>query len=365
LSADPLGPRQVPLLTAGLPGTGGVIRVVPEDFRVEEIPLYPASGTGDHLYLRVEKVGRNTQDVVREVARKLSVRERDVGVAGLKDLRALAVQTLSVPLAPHVPPEEQMSRAAAVVGGGFRVLSVERHGNKLRTGHLVGNRFEIAVRGCVPDALARAERIAAELRARGAPNLFGSQRFGKRGDNAALGAAILRREANVRDRFLRKLALSALQAELFNRCLAARLSDGLFARAIAGDVLRKRASGGLFVCEDPAFDSRRVESAEIDPAGPLPGHSLFAARGDALAREEAVIAEAGVDPATFAAGGGGLTGTRRPYRIPAADLEVRSAGEDALLLAFTLPPGSYAASIVREIVKEEVDEAPSGESQLP
>src|SRR5205823_4736061 len=145
--------------------------------------------------------------------------------------------------------------------------------------------------------------------------------------------------AQVRDRFLRKLALSALQAELFNRCLAARLHDGLFARAIAGDVLRKRASGGLFVCEDPDVDSRRVESAEIDPAGPLPGHSLFAALGDALAREEAVVAEAGIDPASFAAGGGELAGTRRPCRIPAADLEIRCAGETTLL-AFTLPPGT-------------------------
>jgi tRNA pseudouridine13 synthase len=358
--SDRLAPRSVPLLTADLPGTGGIVRAVPEDFRVEEIPLYPASGTGDHLYLRIEKVGRNTQDVVREVARALSVRERDVGVAGLKDLRAVAVQTLSVPLAPRVPPEEQVSRAAALQGPGFRVLSVTRHGNKLRTGHLAGNRFEIAVRGCLPDALPRAERIAADLRARGAPNLFGPQRFGKRGDNAALGARILRREANVRDRFLRKLALSAVQAELFNRCLGARLQDGLFGRALAGDVLRKRASGGLFVCEDPETDSRRVESAEIDPAGPLPGHSLFAARGEALAREEATVAEAGVDPATFPVGGGELAGARRPYRIPASDLEVRPGGNDSLLLAFTLPAGSYAASIVREIVKGEMDE-PSAE----
>ena len=356
----PLAPRPVPLLTADLRGTGGMVRAVPEDFRVEEIPLYPASGSGDHLYLRIEKVGRNTQDVVRDVARLLSVRERDVGVAGLKDLRAVAVQTLSVPLAPRVPPEEQMSRAGALSGPGFRVLSVARHGNKLRTGHLAGNRFEITVRGCVSGALPRAERIAAELRARGAPNLFGPQRFGKRGDNAELGGAILRREANVRDRFLRKLALSALQAELFNRCLAGRLEEGLFARALAGDVLRKRASGGLFVCDDPETDSRRVESAEIDPAGPLPGHSLFAARGDALAREAAIVEDAGVDPATFAVGGGELAGARRPYRIPAADLEIRSGGEDSLVLAFSLPPGSYAASIVREIVKAEVDE-PGGE----
>ncbi|MFL5439734.1 MAG: tRNA pseudouridine(13) synthase TruD [Myxococcales bacterium] len=351
-----LAPRDVPLLTADLPGTGGCVRVAPEDFRVEEIPLYPASGSGDHLFLKIEKIGCNTQDVVRGLSRLLAVRERDVGVAGLKDRRAVAVQTVSAPLLPRIPAEEQLARAASLAGEGFRVLSAALHGNKLRTGHLSGNRFEIVVRGCVPDAVARAERIAAVLRARGAPNLFGPQRFGRRGDNAALGAAILRREANVRDRFLRKLALSALQAELFNRCLAARLADGLFGRAIRGDVLRKRASGGLFVCQDPDTDARRIESAEIDPAGPLVGHALFAAADEARAREESVVAEAGVDPATFAVGGGELLGARRPYRIPAADLEVRPAGPDSLLLRFTLPPGGYAASIVREIVKAPADD---------
>ncbi|MFL5375687.1 MAG: tRNA pseudouridine(13) synthase TruD, partial [Myxococcales bacterium] len=112
----------------------------------------------------------------------------------------------------------------------------------------------------------------------------------------------------------------------------------------------------LFVCQDPDTDARRLESAEIDPAGPLVGHALFAAADEARGREESVVAEAGVDPATFAVGGGELLGARRPYRIPAADLEVRPAGPDSLLLRFTLPPGGYAASIVREIVKAPADD---------
>jgi tRNA pseudouridine13 synthase len=357
LDPGPLAPSPVPLLTEDLPGTGGTLRTVPEDFRVEEIPLYQPSGTGDHLYLGIEKVGRNTQDVARELSRILGARERDVGIAGLKDLRAVTVQTLSFPLEPRVPAEEQVARAASISGPGFRVLWAARHGNKLRTGHLVGNRFEIVVRGCSGDALGRAGRIAAALRARGAPNLYGAQRFGRRGDNATLGGAILRRERVIRDRFLRKLALSAFQAELFNRCLSARIRDGLFDRAIGGDVLRKRASGGLFVCEDAEAESRRVESAEIDPAGPLPGHSLFAARGEALAREEAVLAAAGVDPATFLAGGGELLGARRPYRVAVADLEAAGREDGVLLLRFSLPRGSYAAAVLREIVKGPMEDA--------
>jgi len=280
----------------------------------------------------------------------LEVHERDVGYAGLKDKRAIAVQRFSIPVPPHSP--DFAARAAASAGPGWRVRSVALHGNKLRPGHLRGNRFRVVVRGVRPDALERAERIASELRARGAPNLYGAQRFGMRGDNAALGAAILRREAAPRDRFLRRLALSALQAELFNRCLAARLSDGLFHRAILGDVLRKRATGGLFVCEDAAVESQRVRAGEIDPAGPLPGHALFAARAEAAAREAAVLAEAGIDPRSFVVGGGEMEGARRPYRVPVEDLRVDVVTADALAISFALPKGSYAACVLREITKE-------------
>ena len=222
--------RAVPLLTGDLPGTSGMVRVAEEDFFVEELPLYEPSGSGEHLLLTVEKRGRTTPEVAKEIALLLGARERDAGTAGLKDRRAVTVQRISV--ATRAPAEE----ALRIKGPGFRVLAAARHGNKLRPGHLRGNRFRIVVRGVVPEALPRAEAICARLRAQGAANLFGPQRFGKRGDNAALGHAILLRETQVRDRFLRRMALSALQSELFNRCLAARIADGLFGTAIAGDV---------------------------------------------------------------------------------------------------------------------------------
>src|SRR5205823_14255392 len=289
--------RPVPLLTPELPGTSGIIRVADEDFQVEELPLYPASGVGEHLYLTVEKRGRTTPEVAREIARGLGAPEREVGSAGLKDKRAVTVQRISVKT--KAPAEE----ALRLSGPGYRVLAAARHGNKLRPGHLRGNRFRIVIRGVVPGALPRAQAVCARLRESGTANLFGPQRFGRSGDNASLGRAILLRERQVRDRFLRRLALSALQSELFNRCLSARIADGLFAKAIEGDVMKKRATGGLFVCEDPRADNERVAAGEIDPAGPLPGHALFASRGEAFRREQAVLSDAGVDPQWFAAGG--------------------------------------------------------------
>ena len=344
-----LAPRPVPLLTQDLPGTGGSVRVSEDDFRVEELPLYPASGEGEHLYLTVEKRGRTTQDVVRELASALHLPEREVGTAGLKDKRAVTVQRISVPARAVVGDPLELK------GPGFRVVEATRHGNKLRAGHLRGNRFTVVVRGCDP---ARSAPACDWLRQHGAANLFGPQRFGQRHDNAALGAAILLRDPAAaragRDRVLRRLALSALQSELFNRCLAARIADGLFEQALEGDVLKKRATGGLFVCEDPLADGPRVRAAEIDPAGPLPGHSLFAARGAVLLREEAVVAGAGIDPRSFAAGGGEMEGARRPYRVPVEDLLAEAAG-DTLTLSFSLPRGSYGVAVLREVMKTEAD----------
>jgi tRNA pseudouridine13 synthase len=350
---DPLAPRPVPLLTPDLPGTSGLVRVAEDDFYVEELPLYEPSGAGEHLYLTVEKRGRTTAEVAAEIARVLGARERDVGTAGLKDKRAVTVQRISV--RSKVPAED----ALRLQGRGFRVVAAARHGNKLRPGHLRGNRFRIVVRGVVPEANARAGAICARLAEVGAANLFGSQRFGKHGDNAALGRAILLRERQVRDRFLRRIALSALQSELFNRCLAARIADRLFATAIDGDVLKKRATGGLFVCEDPRADAPRVLSGELDVAGPLPGHSLFASRGEAARREQAVLAGSHIDSDSFASAGDEMQGARRPYRIAPNELRVEVVGDGALVVSFALPKGSYAVSVLREITKTDVEEADS------
>jgi tRNA pseudouridine13 synthase len=349
-----LAQAEVPLLCADLPGAGGLTRVSEDDFRVEELPLYQPSGAGEHLYLTVEKTGRTTPEIAREIAAAMGARERDVGTAGLKDKRGVTVQRISI--AGKLPVED----ALKLSGPGWRVLAAARHGNKLRPGHLRGNHFRIVVRGVAEGGLARAVAICERLRAQGAANLFGPQRFGKYGDNAELGRKILLRDPAAqkaaRDRFLRRMALSALQSELFNRCLAARIADGLFARAIEGDVLKKRGTGGLFVCENPATDTPRVAAFELDPAGPLPGHSIFAARGEALSREEAVIAEAGVDPASFAAGGDEMEGARRPYRIPVDELRVEPLAEEALVLSFALPKGSYALSVLREVTRSPTDE---------
>jgi tRNA pseudouridine13 synthase len=343
----------LPFVTAELPGSGGVVRHTPEDFQVDEVPAYLPSGTGSHLYLRIEKRGRTTRDAVRTLAHALGVPERDAGWAGMKDRDAVTTQWLSFPAAKDPDP-------ASLAAPGLRVLEVSRHGNKLKAGHVRANRFAIAVRG---GALARAAAAAEALAERGLPNFFGPQRFGVEGRNAEVGRALLLGAASPeakrasRDRFLRRLSLSAYQSSLFNRWLAERMADGLFATAIAGDVLKKLDTGGLFTCEDPAVDGPRVARFEVSPAGPMFGHKLRPAEGDALARETRLLAAEGIALADFARGGGETEGTRRPARLRVAvALEPLPQEPEAGYLArFELPKGSYATVVLRELMKSEAE----------
>lgn len=335
----------LPFATAGLPGSGGELRRSPEDFRVDELPAYLPSGTGPHLYLRIEKRGRTTREVLRDLARALGVPDRDAGYAGLKDRDAVTTQWLSFPV-------ERDPDPATLGGPGLRVLEVSRHGNKLRTGHVRANRFSLAVRG---GDLDRARACAAALLARGLPNFFGPQRFGAEGRNAEVGRALITGQRTpeagraARDRFLRRLCLSAFQSHLFNRWLAERMADGLFAVALPGDVLKKLDSGGLFTCEDPALDTPRVERFEVSPAGPMFGHKLRPAAGEALVREERVLSEEAVTLADFARGRGEAEGTRRAARLR---VEVALEPlEDGYRASFELPRGSYATVVMRELTK--------------
>lgn len=351
-----LTPRPLPLLTADLPGTGGTIKVTPEDFVVDEVPAYVPSGTGQHLYLWIEKCQLTTNDVAHMLARCLGVNERDIGYAGQKDRHALTRQWFSV---------ATNKDDLRLDDDRARVLTASRHGNKLRLGHSKGNRFTLVLRGVEPSAEARAQAIFARLAATGLPNFFGPQRFGRNHDNAALGAALLglgehpdAKRAS-RDRHTRRLALSALQSELFNRCLTERITDGLWDRVIAGDVLQRRG-GGSFTTTDVALDTERLIKGEVDVTGPMPGpRERPEAQGEAREREDRVLAAAGIPRDAFVNGRGEAEGARRSYRIPLVDVIVRALdaneNDTALELTFALPPGSYATRVVAELTKTTID----------
>jgi len=176
----------LPYLTADLPGTSGRLKDSPEDFMVDERLLYEPSGQGEHIYIRIEKRALSTFEAVRRIGRALGVSPRDIGYAGMKDTAAVARQTLSV-----AGVTESAARALSL--DGITILDAKRHGNKLRLGHLKGNRFRATIRAAAPEALDRACAILRVLESRGVLNFFGPQRFGTRHRNVAVGAAILRR----------------------------------------------------------------------------------------------------------------------------------------------------------------------------
>jgi tRNA pseudouridine13 synthase len=318
----------LPFLTSDLAGTGGQLRVTPEDFVVEELPAYPPAGRGDHVMVWLEKRGLTTPAAVAALARALGVEARDVGCAGMKDRHAVTRQWLSLP--PPVTPEA----ARAVALDGIAVLAAERHPHKLRTGHLRGNRFAITVRGVGDDAAARARAIVERL-AGGAPNWYGEQRFGKDGDNAARGRELLAgRDRRVPPK-LRRLLISAVQSALFNDWLRARIDDGLFGREIDGDVItRAGVTGPMFGPEMRA---------------PAPGTL-------AAAREAAVLDAAGLTIEAFAGAGKLALGTRRAAALMLEEASVEASGEAAITVRFTLAAGGYATAVMREVMKGELDD---------
>lgn len=324
------------------PGTGGRLRTVPEDFRVEELPAYGLSGEGEHLYLRLEKTGHTTAHVLRELTTQLGVRDRDVGVAGLKDRHAVTTQWISLP-AKYEP------RLEGFALDGVRVLEVTRHGNKLGLGHLRGNRFVVRVRGAGGTAETAAATLAL-LTAGGVPNYFGPQRFGLHGLNAEEGLRVLRGESRVRDPRVRRFLTTSVQSLLFNRFLSLRLERALFDCLIAGDMAKKHDTGGVFLVEDAAAESPRAERGEVSATGTLFGRKVKPLTLDAGALEAEALAAFGLTPEVFAS----RRGDRRLTRVFPEGAEVRPE-EDGYTVAFTLPKGSFATSVLRELTKMAVD----------
>lgn len=345
-------PSQPPLLTPDLPGVGGKIRVLPEDFEVEEIPSYEPSGAGEHLYLWVEKRDVGPEHFARTIADRVGVPVGAVGTAGLKDRHAVTRQWVSIP-------KEAEPRVKQIDGHGIRVLQVSRHANKLKPGHLRGNRFRILIRDADRTRADSLTAILDRIRTQGLPNFYGEQRFGRDGSTITLGFDCLFGKQKRRIRpFQYKFALSAVQSVLFNDCLANRMADGLLRTVLPGDVMMHWPMGGIFVAEDVPVEQARFDSREIVTGGPMYGSRMYAARAVAAEREAVVLQDRKLTPEVFSGFGKLLSGTRRHNLIYLDDLAANWE-PDGLRLAFSLPSGSYATILLREVRKSSDPSAPA------
>lgn len=375
----------LPYFTADLAGVGGMIKRFNEDFLVEELPLYLPSGQGTHTYFTIEKQGLTTLNSLQLIARALGKRPHDIGYAGMKDAHGVTRQMLSVE---HVDP----ARVASLALGRVKVLSVDRHTNKLKLGHLAGNRFDIKIRELsdTPESLLPSgRRILDTLARRGVPNYFGPQRFGARGDNARIGEAILKENheeaialvlgrpgpadhgevRRARELFdagdleaaagawPRAFAEQARICRVYHRSGDARkawrvvqhtlrklyysaFQSELFNRVVAlrinhldrvetGDLAWKHANGACFRVEDAAVEQPRCDALEISATGPLFGRRMTPAMGEPGRREAEILAETGLELNDWTSKDGTrFEGGRRPIRVPLVNAGIEAGGDD-------------------------------------
>ena len=302
--------------------TGGKIKVNPEDFIVEEIPLYEFSGEGEHTILKIEKRNISTFDAIRRLCKQIKYKDRNVGLAGLKDSQAITRQYLSFQLVPE-------ERFKEIDIRDVKILDIYRHNNKLRRGQLRGNKFSCIIRECNENALEIAQKIADEINLTGLPNYYDTQRFGMFDNNHILGLYLIKRDFrgfvtefmkslaelapdayeavlnefyedawkktpdNRRDELkilhaivqfddferavktlpkrILKLCISAFQSYLFNQLLDSRIDSKKFNTLDKGDVAYLHRNGAAFIVDDVNTELVRCKNFEISPSGPIFG----------------------------------------------------------------------------------------------
>jgi len=338
----------------GAPPLAGRFRVEPEDFFVEELLGFDADGSGTHVLLLVEKRDANSGWVASQLARAAGVQAREVGVSGQKDRRAVSRQSYSLPWPAAAPVEPCLSFA----GEGYRVLAAERHGRKLRPGSHRANRFVIRVRDASGDRAAIEARLAL-LASAGVPNYFGPQRFGRGGGNLARARDWAAGGRPPRDRMQRGFALSTARSELFNQVLAERVRRGDWNRLLPGEAIILDGRRSFFRAEEvDAALVERCTAMDLHPSGPLRGRGAPEVGGEVLAVEEAVAAGEPALRALLEACG--LDQERRSLRLAVRSLEWSFDG-DSVTLSFELPRGTFATSVLHEVLQGAWDPGEGGE----
>lgn len=333
LALDPPRASAVPRVAASL-------KLQPADFRVEECLGFAPDGGSAHLLLKVEKTDANTAWVARRLSQVAGCRSGEVGYAGLKDRRAVTLQWFSVPRRGDLEPWRD------VAGEGFRVLEVHPHSRKLRRGALAGNQFRLVLRQLQGD-LAGIEEGLGLLRERGAPNYFGPQRFGRGLANLAQVEDWMGGAALPRDREQRGFVISTARSLIFNAVLASRVRSACWNRLLPGEVVNLAGSNSVFLA--PMVDdelAQRCAAFDVHPTGPLSGQGGLSPSAEAAEVELA----AGRDLAALVARlvEEGIEASRRALRVPVIDLDWSIEG-DTLGLAFTLPRGAFATSVLGEV----------------
>ncbi len=323
------------------------------DFIVQETLSFEPSGEGEHLFLYVEKTDCNTDWVGRQLQKYFKLRSQDIGYAGKKDRHSISSQWFSLHLPGKNCEQELVDKITegAPIDPSFKIIKSTRHHKKLRKGSIKCNHFQLILRDpSGPVSLA----VLEQLKINGFPDYFGYQRFGHNAGNLDKAELLLTDKIKVRSRNKRGLYLSAARSYLFNLILAERVSDGSWDRAIDGDCLNLAGSRSYFYCEKVDSDIiQRMKQNDLQVSGWLPGKQKSQSTAQALAFEEKAtqacplwlqgLSKAGVDSA------------RRSMKVIPQNFEFHEAENNQLHMSFSLPAGSFATSLLREmfIIKDE------------
>lgn len=339
----------------------------PRDFVVDEIPLYEASGEGEHLMVHIRKKNLSTWELVDILCNSFGAKAKEIGTAGLKDKNALTTQYITVP----IRLEEQLSQ---MDHPQIKILSMKRHANKLRTGHLKGNRFFIRLKKVLPVAAKKLDEALKHIKEDGMPNYFGYQRFGNDGDNYIIGKEIVEGKKKEKNKKKAKLFISAYQSHQFNLWLSrrieiSRLITGLSIseasevlnldknliksmqkqkhpfKMLPGDLCMHYPYGAIFYAEDLEAEAKLFSEKDRTPTGLLSGKKVKHSIDVAHTIEKEFDVETKED------------GTRRYAFVFPEDVEWEYKEDRAWFeLHFTLPKGSYATVLIEELAKREIRE---------
>lgn len=324
----------------GKPQATGVIRSEFADFQVDEALGFYLTGEGEHVCLHIRKTNNNTDFIAKQIARLAGVKNMDVSYAGLKDRRAVTTQWFSVYLSNKEEPDWQKLNDESI-----EVLTVKRHNRKIRRGSLKGNQFKLVVRDLTGD-VAALEQSLQQVKSDGVPNYFGEQRFGF--DNLNKASAMFAGEFKVKDRNKRSMYLSAARSAIFNLVLSKRIGAGTWNQAQGGDLMMLDGSHSVFSVDQVDEEiEQRVATQDVHPTGPLWGRGRLASNHGVAAVEQAVAEQYqlwcdGLERA-------GMKQERRSLRLLVRNLEW-SLSSSNLQLSFFLPSGSYATSVLRELL---------------
>lgn len=332
----------------GVPSCSGVYKLHPEDFVVEEQIAFELSGEGEHLWCWVEKCGENTDWVLQQLAKWAGVSPARIGVAGQKDRHAVTRQWFSIQLPGLADPDPEALGIETV-----RILKMVRHQRKLQTGGLSGNRFELVIRQLEANPEELQTRLQ-QIQQFGVPNYFGEQRFGFRGNNLVKATDFLQGKMQRVKRNQKSLYISAARSWLFNLVLSERIRLGNWNLFVYGDVMQLEGSTRWFAEDGSDELAQRVESGDLHPTGPLVGKGELPSRQAVQALEEQIIQPyevwiQGLEQL-------GLKQDRRALRVLPKEFVWQWLNDDnsenntaALKVKFSLPAGSYATMVLREI----------------